>query len=223
MVWAHTTQHLALGVFIDIDSLIAVYLTLGVSLIRKGTLMALKIDPSKITSKFGLATVITLAFESLFFLWFQSATESIERIIAGVLAALVLVVFLFRVFSKDGGMLDPSAKKLIGKWTFSSTSQNGTKGTGTLNISSNLKNELIINGLLYIDGNQIGPFKSEVTRVNENRLIFYYVLRDGFESIDAVSILVFDSEEPNELNGDWIVASKKPMHGCVTYKRVNKP
>lgn len=102
--------------------------------------MPIKFDPTKITNKFGLAAVITLAFETLFFLWFQSASDSIERIAAGVLATLILVIFLFRIFSKDTLSLD--------------------------------------------------------------------------------SKLVFDPDDPNELNGDWIVASKMPRHGSVTYKRV---
>jgi hypothetical protein len=182
--------------------------------------MVLKIDPTKITSKFGIATVIVIAFESLFFLWFQSATEPMERIAAGVLAAIVLVIFLFRVFTKDKSVLDPSAKKLVGKWNFTSTSNKGKEGHGTLNIS-NMNNHLHISGVLFEGGKQTGTFNSEVTRVNQNRLIFYYVLRDQnkMENMDAVSIVVFDPEEPKELNGDWIVASKTPHHGSVSYTR----
>ena len=52
--------------------------------------MTLKIDPSKITNKFALATVITLVFESLLFLWFKSAVDSYERMAAGTHAAIVL-------------------------------------------------------------------------------------------------------------------------------------
>lgn len=182
--------------------------------------MSLKIDPSKIRSRLGLATVITLAFEALFLLWFQSSTNSYERVAAGILATLVLIAFLFRALSPATVPLDPGAKKLLGKWEFDSVSQKGTKGTGILNIAHSGHN-LFISGTLCEDGNQIGTFSSEVVRVNENRLIFYYILRDTikFENMDAVSIVVFDPSEPNELNGDWIVASKTPKHGSVIYKR----
>jgi hypothetical protein len=182
--------------------------------------MTLKIDPTKITSKFGIASVIVIAFESLFFLWFQSATESLERVTAGGLAAIVLVIFLFRVFAKDEPMLDPGAKKIVGKWKFISTSSKGNEGHGMLTIS-NVDNNLCISGVLYEGDKQTGTFNSEVTRVNQNRLIFYYVLRDQnkMENMDAVSIVVFDPEEPKELNGDWIVASKTPHHGSIRYTR----
>ncbi len=182
----------------------------------------MKIDPSKINNKFALAAVITLAFESLFFLWFNSANSTQERIAAGILASLVLCVFLFRIFSKEKYHLDKNAKKLIGKWEFESKSAHDKVGKGTLNISFSARNTLNISGVLYEDGEQIGTFNSEVARVNENRLIFYYILRDRkkMENMDAVSIVIFDPNEPNELNGDWIVASKVPRHGSVKYKRI---
>ncbi len=184
--------------------------------------MVQRISPHKITTKFSLAAVLTLAFESLFLVWFSSASDSVERIAAGGLAALVLVVFLLRTFSKDGPSLDASAMKLVGNWEISSISQKGAIGTGTLSIS-HAKSQLYLAGILYENGEQIGTFSSEVTRVNENRLIFYYVLRDRnkMEMMDAVSIVVFDPNEPTELKGDWIVASRTPRHGSVTYKRVS--
>lgn len=188
--------------------------------------MTLKIDPSKITTKFNLATVIVLAFEALFFLWLKTASNSNERIIAGILAAGLLVVFIYRTFTigkVSSNELDPNASKLLGKWAIDSTSSNETKGTGELTISL-IGSHLNLFGNLDVDGKRLGSIHSEVTRVNENRLIFYYVLRDTVnnENMDAVSILFFDPENPETLYGDWIVASKypKPRHGNLTLRRI---
>lgn len=188
--------------------------------------MGLKIDPSKITTKFNLATVIVLAFEALFILWLKTASDSNERMVAGFLAAAVLIIFIYRTFTigkVPTEELDPNASKLIGKWEIDSKSSNGTVGEGELTISLT-GNHLNIFGNLYVDGERLGSILSEVTRVNENRLIFYYVLRDTVheENMDAVSILLFDPEDPKTLNGDWIVASKtpKPRHGNLTLKKI---
>ncbi len=182
--------------------------------------MALTLDPSKIKGRYALAAVIALVFESLFIAWFASASNSYERIAAGALAAVVLLAFLYMTLSNRMVAIDPGAKKLLGKWEFESVSQKGTRGTGNLSISHSGSN-LVISGTLDEKGEQIGTFNSEVVRVNENRLIFYYVLRDTkkYENMDAVSIVVFDPNEPNELNGDWIVASKTPRHGSIKYRR----
>ncbi len=184
--------------------------------------MALNISPEKITTKFGLAALLTLAFESLFLFWFGSASDSLERIAAGSLATLVLVVFLFRTFSTRKPDIDANAMKLVGKWEVQSESQKGSIGEGELNISFSNGN-LSLAGVLSEGGEQIGTFASEVTRVNENRLIFYYVLRDRkkMENMDAVSIVIFDPNDPTELQGDWIVASKTPRHGTVKYRKVS--
>jgi len=182
--------------------------------------MGIKIKPELIKNRWALGTVLLIAFESLFFLWFSTAESSNERIVAGVIAAIVLIVFLSKMLVKEKFHLNPHAGKLVGKWKFSSTSSSGTAGSGTLSISIS-SGQIIISGVLLEDGEQIGTFSSEVTRVNENRIIFYYVLRDSSknESMDAVSILVFDPNDPNELHGDWIVASKTPRHGSVKYIR----
>ena len=177
-------------------------------------------DLSGVRTPLALATVITLVFEALFLKWFTAAESSMERIAAGSIAAVVLVVFLVIVLSRDGAALTPNAKALIGTWDFTSRSEHGKVGTGEVSISRSL-NRLVLSGFLEVDGTRVGTFSSQVTRVNDNRLIFYYVLRDlqRGENMDAVSVLVFDPESPDALRGDWIVASRTPRHGSVEYTR----
>ena len=186
--------------------------------------MELNIDPAKIRNRYALATVLLLVFESLFVLWFKSAGSWQERVAAGLLAAIALLAFFYMIFlSRSTAILDPSAKKLQGKWQFESNSQGGHAGTGTSSIAVAGSN-VMISGILFEAGEQVGTFSSEVVRVHENRVVFYYVLRDTKkgENMDAVSILIFNPDDPNELNGDWIVASKIPRHGSVKYTRVSR-
>lgn len=182
--------------------------------------MGISLNPELIKNRWALGAVLLIVFESLFLLWFSNAEDPNERIIAGVIAAVVLIVFLLKILSKENAQISPHAEKLVGKWTLTSISSSGTEGHGTLSIAKS-KNQIAISGVLHEGGKQVGTFNSEVTRVNENRIIFYYVLRDSSknENMDAVSILVFDPNDPNELHGDWIVASKTPRHGSVKYVR----
>lgn len=182
--------------------------------------MELKFKPQLIKNRWALGAVLLIVFESIFLLWFHNAEDPTKRIVAGVIAAVILVFFLIIVLSRDKSQTSPHAEKLVGKWTLSSTSSSGSKGAGSLNISIS-NGQISISGVLLEDGKQIGTFSSEVTRVNENRIIFYYILRDSSknETMDAVSILVFDPNDPKELHGDWIVASKTPRHGSVKYTR----
>ncbi len=156
-----------------------------------GSMVNAILGNAKVSGKYRTAIVLTLVFESLFLLWFQSGSSSYERIAAGLLATLVLIVFLFRMSPSVGVATARrgAADQLIGKWDFVSTPQSGPKGKGSMTIARD-GGELRIEGTLSEGHETIGPFHSELAGVKDTRLIFYYILRDKtIGSVDAISIL----------------------------------
>ena len=72
-----------------------------------------KFDPSKIKGPYGLLGAFLLISEGLLLFWFVKAGDSQERIIAGVLMTLILIVFLLVVLRL--GTITEGAKAPVGQ------------------------------------------------------------------------------------------------------------
>lgn len=184
--------------------------------------MNTQIDPSKIRTRLAFASLLTLTFEALFILWFTNASTAAERIVAGILSAVVLLSFLIIVFdskilSKPDLVILTKAKKLVGKWQVTSRSRTGLISTGIMHIARD-GNSLAIKCDLYLDEKLLGNIHSSIVKVNENRLIYQYQMYVAPKAItmDAVSIMLFDPDAPETMNGNWIVASTSEAPHCGT-------
>ena len=185
-------------------------------------------DISKINGPYALLGAFLLIFESILVFWIFRAEGSIERISAGLLATVNLMAFLLvviRITNKKPEMPPHNAllDSLCGKWEYHSVSITGAKRDGTCTIKKQ-DGQLVVTGNYKKDGARVGSWHSEMTRVRDNRLIFYYILRDtsheDAETVDAVTILIFDPDDPTTMEGDWIVVGKDKKHGRVDYKRI---
>ncbi len=185
------------------------------------------INPAKITTTKALLTAFLLIFETIFVFWLFKATSSFERIVAGIIIAAVFVFFLIIVKQLEKPVDVPSTtnelyKAIIGKWDYKSESSHGTIRTGWCEISVR-DGELTLAGNFTKDGKGVGSWESQVARVRENRLIFYYILKDNSTEehafVDAVTILVFQGDKPTQMEGDWIVVGKDKKYGRVDYTR----
>ncbi len=189
-----------------------------------------RFDPAKITGTYPLLGAFLLIVESVLIYWLSKASSSFERIFAGILITIIFIVFMVIVRQMNRTDSVPATvkeqyKAVCGRWDYRSESSHGTIRTGWCEISVQ-DGELSLAGNFSKDGKGVGSWQSQVARVRENRLIFYYVLNDnsdaGHQSVDAVTILVFQGEKPAQMEGDWIVVGKEKKYGRVDYTR-SKP
>lgn len=186
-----------------------------------------RFDPSKITGTYPLLAAFLLIGETVLIYWLSKATTSFERIIAGILITIIFIVFMIIVKQMNRvddvpATIKEQFKAVCGKWDYRSESSHGTVRTGWCEISVQ-NGELTLSGNFTKDGKGVGSWQSEVARVRENRLIFYYILNDNsnqeHQSVDAVTILIFQGDKPATMEGDWIVVGKEKKYGRVDYTR----
>ncbi len=184
-------------------------------------------DPGKIKSPYGVLAAFLLVLQAILIYWLAVAGSPWERIAAGVVltanAAFFFVATLkvARMPVSEVSTDIELARKLCGRWVYSSEAASGETASGECTISLR-GGELNLSGTYRLDGALVGTWIAEMTRLRESRILFYYMLREttaGHGLTDAVSVLLFDPENLSEMLGDWIVVGKEKRQGSVRFSR----
>jgi len=186
-----------------------------------------KFDPSKIKSPYGALAAFLLVVQAVLIYWFAAAETSFERIAAGIVLTVNAFLFLAalikvsRIPSAEAAADLKLARQLCGNWIYSSEASSGDTAAGDCTITL-AGNQLVLSGTYKVNGVLVGTWSTEMTRLRENRILFYYVLRDkspGHGLSDAVSVLLFDPQNLAEMVGDWILVGKESRQGSVRFTR----
>lgn len=186
-----------------------------------------KFDPSKIKSPFSALAAFLLVLQAVLIYWLAAAETSTERIAAGIVLTVNAFLFLATLFriarlpSAESTADLKLARQLCGRWSYASESSSGDTATGDCTITL-AGNQLVLSGTYHLNGDLVGTWSTEMTRLRENRILFYYVLRDkspGHGLSDAVSVLLFDPQDLEEMVGDWIVVGQESRQGSVKFRR----
>ncbi len=153
----------------------------------------LNLDPKNVTTIFGLLTVFLLALEGILGFWLFVADDSTERIVAGILMTVVLLVFLFTIFKlyelghnrlTPAGFpegLTPAKKEVLPEDINSQLVEKVAGVEGTFRIDRPAEswivkqvsmNELIRENLDVKDGKMVDEMFGSVDNVNRNISLF---------------------------------------------------
>jgi hypothetical protein len=120
---------------------------------------------------------------------------------------------------------DPLAKAVQGDWKFTSTSAvHQRERKGTCHISYD-RGALSLSGT-FLDGDKpVGEWESEMASVKGRRISFIYDLtelqEDGkHRDFDGICRLTANSDDPEQMEGFWVIAGADYHSGSIVYERV---
>jgi hypothetical protein len=181
----------------------------------------------------ALAGLAALLAEVLFGGWFLVAGTSAERIVAGLLFAIVLLAVVYLAMRRPSGTAKPGpdpmvlkvAKQLSGGWTIDShpgPSSHRPEGVGKADIRRSGPG-LSITGNVDQGADSGFDFSSEAAWIKENELVFCYTFQEAGNRRRALTVLRLPSEpHPTRLEGTWFVAGHA-ISGKVVYTKPAKP